>query len=93
LGNKTFGLCGITRVLPLKDGSALVMTVAQCFTPKGLKITGNGLAPEVEGKKPTAGLTPAAGAPKLAPEQDPWIMQAVELIKSGKPRLASKSAS
>lgn len=91
LGNKTFGLCGITRVLPLKDGSALVMTVAHCHTPKGLKITGNGLSPEVEGKKPAA-LTPAVGAPKPGPDQDPWVMQAVELIKSGKPRLASKSA-
>lgn len=92
LGAKTFGLCGITRVLPLKDGSALVMTVAHCYTPKGVIITGNGLTPEVEGKKKTA-LTPAAGAPKPGPEQDPWVMQAVDLIKSGKPRLASKSAS
>ncbi len=92
LGVKTFGLCGITRVLPLKDGAALVMTVAHCYTPKGLKITGNGLTPEVEGKKKIA-LTPAAGAPKTGPEQDPWVMQAVELIKGGKPRLARTTAS
>jgi carboxyl-terminal processing protease len=95
LGAKTFGLCGITRVLPLKDGSALMMTVAQCYTPKGLKITGNGLTPDVEGKKiKTAALTPAVGAPKPAPDQDPWVMQAVDLIKSGQPgRLAQKAAS
>ncbi len=95
LGAKTFGLCGITRVLPLKDGSALVMTVAQCYTPKGQKITGNGLTPDVEGKKiKTAALTPAVGAPKLSPDQDPWVVQAADLIKSGRPgRLAQKTAS
>jgi len=82
LGVKTFGLCGITRVMPLKDGSALVMTVAHCYTPKALKITGNGLTPEVEGKKgQTAALTPVA---KPSPDQDPWVMQAIELIKKGR---------
>lgn len=95
LGAKTFGLCGITRVMPLKDGSALVMTVAHCYTPNGLKITGNGLNPDIEGKKiQTAALTPAAGAPKPSPDQDPWVMQAVELIKSGRSgRLAQKTPS
>lgn len=94
LGAKTFGLCGITKVLPLKDGSALIMTVAHCYTPKGLKITGNGLTPDVEGKKiDTAALTPAVGAPKTSPEQDPWVQQAAELIKSGKTgRLAQRAA-
>ncbi|MBU4233543.1 MAG: PDZ domain-containing protein, partial [Proteobacteria bacterium] len=35
LGAKTLGLCGLTKAFPLEDGSALVMTVAQCYTPKG----------------------------------------------------------
>ncbi|MFZ2088434.1 MAG: S41 family peptidase, partial [Desulfobaccales bacterium] len=33
LGDKTFGLCGLTQVMPLQDGSALMMTVAYCYTP------------------------------------------------------------
>ena len=52
LGAKTLGLCGLTKVLPLQDGSALVMTVAQCYTPKGQKIQGKGLEPEDCGQKP-----------------------------------------
>jgi carboxyl-terminal processing protease len=93
LGAKTFGLCGITRVLPLKDGSALLMTVAHCYTPKGLRITGNGLTPDVEGKKiETAALTPAIGTPKPSPEQDIWVIQAMELIKSGGSRLGQTPA-
>jgi carboxyl-terminal processing protease len=95
LGSKSFGLCGITRVMPLKDGSALMMTVAHCYTPGGLKITGNGLTPDIEGKKlETAALTPAPGAPRSAPDQDPWVKQAVDLIKQGRPEaLARKTSS
>ena len=40
LGAKTLGLCGLTKAFPLEDGSALVMTVAQCYSPKGSKNPG-----------------------------------------------------
>jgi len=86
LGTKTVGLCGLTKTLPLQDGSALVMTVAQCYTPKGQKIHGKGLEPEVAGQTPavtTPSVTPPA---KLPPEQDPWVNQALEILKSGKPQ-------
>lgn len=86
LGSKTVGLCGLTKTLPLQDGSAIVMTVAQCYTPSGQKIHGKGLEPEVAGKTPTVttpGVTPPA---KLSPEQDPWVNQALEVLKTGKPR-------
>ncbi len=89
LGAKTFGLCGITKVLPLKDGAAVVMTVANCYTPKGLKITGNGLTPDVEGVKPKAG---EAAADKPPVDQDPWVLQAMELLQ-GKGARAAKSKS
>ncbi len=91
LGAKTVGLCGLTKVLPLHDGSALVMTVAQCYTPKGQKIHGKGLEPDVQGKtpQPTPGVTTPA---KLPPEQDPWVAQALEILKDKKPqRLAEKA--
>ena len=52
LGAKTLGLCGLTKTMPLQDGSALVMTVAQCYTPGGFKIQGKGLEPNVQGKSP-----------------------------------------
>lgn len=90
LGSKTVGLCGLTKVLPLQDGSALVMTVAQCYTPRGQKIHGKGLEPEVQGKTPPA--TPGVTTPaKLPPEQDPWVTQALEILKNRKTqRLAEK---
>ncbi len=89
LGVRTQGLCGLTKVLPLQDGSALVMTVAQCYTPKGQKIQGKGLEPEVAGQKP-----PEAGEKKLTKpvplEQDPWVLQAMDILVSGKPRQVAK---
>ncbi|MDI6853344.1 MAG: S41 family peptidase [Deltaproteobacteria bacterium] len=94
LGNKSFGLCGITRVMPLKDGSALIMTVAHCYTPAGLKITGNGLTPDVEAKKlETAALTPAPGSPSPAVDQDPLVKQAIDLIKQGRSEALARKAS
>jgi len=90
LGAKTLGLCGLTKAMPLVDGSALVMTVAACYTPGGAKIQGKGLEPEVAGKPlPPAGAGEKAAPP--APDQDPWVLQAVDLLKSGKGRqVASK---
>ncbi len=86
LGSKTVGLCGVTKTLPLQDGSAVIMTVAQCYTPSGQKIHGKGLEPEVAGQTPVAASTGVTPAAKIPPEQDPWVNQAIEILKSGKPR-------
>jgi carboxyl-terminal processing protease len=87
LGAKTLGLCGLTKAFPLEDGSALVMTVSECYTPKGEKIQGKGLEPQVPGQTPKDKDAQAQGkaAPKkMTPDQDPWVQQAVDLLTSGK---------
>jgi carboxyl-terminal processing protease len=91
LGAKTVGLCGVTKTIPLKDGSALVMTVAQCYTPKGQKIHGKGLEPEVAGQSPPS---PAAGTPaaSLPPEDDPWVNQALDFLRTGKTKKVAEKA-
>jgi len=87
LGAKTLGLCGLTKSFPLEDGSALVMTVAQCYTPKGDKIQGKGLEPEVPGQTPKTEKAQGKAPPKeMSPDQDPWVKQAVDLLTSGKPK-------
>jgi carboxyl-terminal processing protease len=92
LGTKTLGLCGLTKAFPLEDGSALVMTVAQCYSPKGIKIAGKGLEPEIPGQKLSAAKSEEkaaapkkALAPPVSPEQDPLVLQAKDLLISGKP--------
>jgi len=96
LGEKSQGLCGLTRLQPLEDGSALVMTVAQCYTAKGQKIQGKGLEPDVPGKKAAAPSATSKETPKsLPPDQDLWVIQALEILKSGgkPPKLAQKGES
>jgi carboxyl-terminal processing protease len=90
LGAKTLGLCGLTRAFPLEDGSALVMTVAQCYAPKGDKIQGKGLEPQVPGEAPKAAKAQEKAPPQeTTPEQDPWVKQAVDLLTSDKPKPAA----
>jgi carboxyl-terminal processing protease len=85
LGTKTLGLCGLTKTFPLEDGSVIVMTVAQCYTPRGDQIQGKGLEPAVQGVKPKVEQAEKQ-APTLlrTPETDPWVQQAVGLLTSGK---------
>jgi carboxyl-terminal processing protease len=83
LGAKTLGLCGLTKVLPLLDGSALVMTVSECYTPSGQKIQGKGLEPDIQGKT-LKSKGPIAALPQTSTiDQDPWVLQAMEVLKSG----------
>ena len=93
LGAKTQGLCGLTKVIPLQDGSALVMTMAECYTPGGQKIHGAGLEPQIQGQTPKSkDNQKEAALRKPPPEQDPWVQQAVEVLKSGnRPQVAPKA--
>ena len=84
MGDKTFGLCGVTRLIPLQDGSALLMTVAYCYTPDGQKISGDGLKPDVEIQKSSDEDSKTLTTPNPDPEADPWVQQAVEALKTGK---------
>jgi carboxyl-terminal processing protease len=96
LGAKTQGLCGLTKVIPLQDGSALVMTIAECYTPGGQKIHSAGLEPKIPGQAPKSPKSKEnqkeAALKKPPPEQDPWVQQAVEVLKSGnRPQAAPKA--
>jgi carboxyl-terminal processing protease len=85
LGAKTLGLCGLTKAFPLEDGAALVLTVAQCYTPKGDKIQGKGLEPMVKGIKPKAAKAGKKVPGQVqTPEMDPWVQQAIDLLTTGK---------
>jgi carboxyl-terminal processing protease len=84
LGDKTYGLCGISQVVPLQDGSALMMTVSYCYTPGGQKISGDGIKPDIEAQKLPEEDTAALTKPTPEPEADPWVQQAVNALKSGK---------
>ncbi|HLC26755.1 MAG TPA: S41 family peptidase [bacterium] len=47
LGIQTFGKASVQSILPLSDGSALKLTTAKYYTPKGREIQAKGIIPDV----------------------------------------------
>lgn len=52
LGVPTFGKGSVQSVIPLGDGSALRLTTAKYYTPKGVSIQNTGIEPDIEVKIP-----------------------------------------
>jgi len=52
LGVPTFGKGSVQSVIPLGDGSALRLTTAKYYTPKGISIQNTGIEPDIEVKIP-----------------------------------------
>ncbi|MGZ6275848.1 MAG: S41 family peptidase [Syntrophales bacterium] len=48
LGIRTFGKGSVQGVIPFEDGSAMMLTVATYYTPKGRSIQAEGIAPDIE---------------------------------------------
>ncbi|MCM8786221.1 MAG: S41 family peptidase [Candidatus Omnitrophica bacterium] len=75
IGTKTFGKGSVQNVIPLSDGSAIKLTIARYYTPKGICIEGQGILPDIEvkleGEKP---IIPTS-------EQDLQFKKALEEIK------------
>jgi carboxyl-terminal processing protease len=94
MGYKTFGDCAIPKVFPLKDGSAIIVSVAYCYTPREQLIQGKGLEVDVAGPKKEGDDQPLALAPpkvekgRRLPDlneirQDPLVVQAMNKLKRG----------
>jgi len=47
IGTKTFGKGSVQSVVPLSDGSALRLTTARYYTPKGISIQTTGIVPDI----------------------------------------------
>jgi carboxyl-terminal processing protease len=48
LGSRTFGKGSVQGVIPFEDGSAMILTVARYYTPKGRSIQAEGIIPDVK---------------------------------------------
>lgn len=47
LGTQTFGKGSVQTIVPLKDGSALKLTIARYYTPAGESIQARGIVPDI----------------------------------------------
>ncbi len=76
VGLKTFGKGSVQNLIQLSDGSALKLTIARYYTPKGVCIEGQGITPDVEVKLPEdEAVIPTE-------EKDLQFQKALEEVKS-----------
>ncbi len=90
VGEKTYGIGSVQRVIPLDDGSALILSVAKYYTPGGKTIQDNGIAPSVQVAdaelEESAFLDeeqlPERPQERAVPREDTILKRALELLKS-----------
>jgi carboxyl-terminal processing protease len=70
IGTKTYGKGSVQTLKPLGDGSAIKLTIAKYFTPKGRSIDGIGIEPNIKVE-----MTAQAGG------QDIQLEKAIEVVK------------
>lgn len=72
VGEQTFGKGSVQDYSPLKDGSALKLTIAAWFTPKGISINDKGITPDV---------LVSMDAKDINNDEDPQLKRAIELLQ------------
>ena len=48
VGDRTFGTASMQKLIPLDDGAALILTIANYYTPNGKEIPADGVTPTAE---------------------------------------------
>jgi carboxyl-terminal processing protease len=96
LGDKTFGDGSVQKLIEVPDGSALILSVAKYYTPKGKTIQETGITPNIE----VASADDIAVLPddddsttsnteepqKAAPKEDEQLHRAIEVLKTKVPK-------
>lgn len=89
VGQTTFGLAAEQKLLPLEDGSALLLTVGIYYTPQDKPILNAGVSPTVPMPPPGTQMAaveeeqPNAPLPgKLPSPDDPVLRKAIELLRA-----------
>ncbi len=88
IGDRTFGTASMQKLIQLDDGSALILTVANYYTPDGKEIPAEGVPPTLE-VRPVADDVAAMNdlyppAPTSSPD-DPVVKKAIEILQSPAP--------
>src|SRR5258708_1154108 len=90
VGDKTFGEGSVQKLIEVPDGSALILSVAKYYTPKGKIIQDTGITPNVQvaSSDDLAVLPDDDGnnAPdepqKVQPKEDDQLHRAIEVLKA-----------
>ena len=98
VGETTFGTASQQNIIPLDDGAALILTVANYFTPDGKSIPKEGVEPTVQVNPQAVDDVAQLNQDQLAPPapgqlpsaDDPVIKRAIEILQA--PTAAPKAA-
>lgn len=82
VGTHTFGKAYVQNVRTLDDGSAILITVAKYYTPKGHDISEKGIIPDVIVELPAASSEEAEDVMSIKEEDDVQLKKAKELLES-----------
>jgi carboxyl-terminal processing protease len=87
VGDRTYGTASMQKLVQLDDGSALILTVANYYTPAGKEIPADGVAPTVEVRSTADDLTAAndqslpSGGGQIVSPDDPVVRKAIEILQ------------
>lgn len=77
VGTTSFGKGIVQKVIPLRDGSAVKLTISKYYTPKGRNIHGKGITPDVKVE-----LSEKAAKKAVIPEsEDNQLQKAISVVK------------
>jgi carboxyl-terminal processing protease len=89
VGDRTYGTASMQKLIPLDDGAALILTVANYYTPKGKEIPAEGVTPTVPVKTAPDDFAELeeSGPPPPPPGQvvspdDPVLKKALEILQN-----------
>lgn len=96
LGDKTFGDGSVQKLIEVPDGSALILSVAKYYTPKGKVIQEAGITPNIEVASADdlavlpddedGGTTNTEEPQKTGPKEDEQLQRAIEVLKNKAPK-------
>jgi len=99
VGERTFGTASMQKLMPLEDGAAIILTVANYYTPAGKSIPEEGVAPTLEvapsanddsDDATTQGLLGSQPIMKYPSPDDPVLQRALQHLKNEMPRKAAR---
>jgi len=100
VGARTFGTGALQRLIPLENGSALLISVAKYYTPAGKEIQNTGIRPNVEVASEADDILDLSSdqelevqPPKQATPQgneDRQLNKAIEILKA--PKVTNRAA-
>jgi carboxyl-terminal processing protease len=79
MGSKTFGKGSVQTIIRLDDGSAIKLTTARYYTPKGRSIHEKGIQPDIP--LPAVEKAPQKAAEEQPGAADPDLDRALEQLK------------